>query len=144
MISAVLFNLLIAMVYQYVRIDKLDIIKKIGVPMALLIIPFSLTLLEFIKAEKSINLIIGLIIVIVYLLIEFLMDMVFKYDFRSKTIPHIMYIMVLYMALYSLIVIAFDISDIYGYIVSVCFWILLGSLISLIVSNKRIKSNLQR
>ena len=136
-ISAILFNLIIAIVYQYMRLERLDILKKFGIPMALLIIPFSLVLFEFIKADKSINLIIGLIIVIGYLLIVFLLDQVFKYDFRSKLVPHIIYIIILYMSLYSLLVITFDINNTYGWIVSVCFWILLISLITVIISNIR-------
>ena len=139
LVSAILFNLIIVVVYQFMRMNKIDTVKKLGIPLSLLIFPFSLILIHFIQVNKSFNIIISIIIVITYLLIEFLLDVVFQYDFRSKAITHIPYIIFFYMALYSLIVVAFDISDLYGYIVSVCFWILLISLISLIISGKRNK-----
>jgi hypothetical protein len=136
LLSAVIFNLMIVVIYQYMRLDRLDVVKKFGIPLILLIIPFSIVLYEFIKAEKSLNIILGIVLVIAYLIIEFLLDQVFEYDFRSKLIPHILYIIVFYMALISLIVVAFDISKTYGYTVSVSFWILLISLITMLVSGK--------
>ena len=62
-------------------------------------------------------------------LVEFLLDFVLKFDFRQKWITHSPYIVLEYVALYSLIHISFEIDRTWGYLVSICFWILLASLI---------------
>jgi len=63
--------------------------------------------------------------------VEFLLDYVFKVDFRSKVSTHALYIILEYVALFSLIVIAFDIHQRWGWAITVCFWILMGSLVYL-------------
>jgi len=68
-------------------------------------------------------------VIFTYMLIEFLLDFVFKYDFRSKVIPHVLYIIVFYAAIFGFIRIAFEINLVWGYVVSVSFWTLLGALI---------------
>ena len=65
------------------------------------------------------------------MLVEFLLDYVLKFDFRSKPSTHVPYIILEYVALFSLIVIAFDNDRIWGIIVTICFWILMGSLVYL-------------
>ena len=71
------------------------------------------------------------------MLMEWLLDYVFKYDFRSRKITHIPYIVHEYIALFGLIGIAFEIDKIWGFIVTACFWILLGSLIYLYAGKKK-------
>ena len=68
-------------------------------------------------------------LVFLYILVEFLLDKVLKFDFRRRWSTHAPYIVLEYIALYSLIHIAFDIDRTWGYLVSISFWILLASLI---------------
>ena len=63
--------------------------------------------------------------------IELLLDYVLKIELRSKPILHIPYIILEYIALFGLIGISFDIGPMWGFIVTICLWILLGSLIYL-------------
>jgi hypothetical protein len=70
-------------------------------------------------------------IVFFYMLVELLLDYVFRVDFRSKPITHAPYIILEYVALFSLIRIAFDIDRVWGTVVAICFWILMGSLVYL-------------
>jgi len=65
------------------------------------------------------------------MLVELLLDYVFKIDFRSRPVTHVPYIILEYIALFSLIAIAFDIDQTWGTVVSICFWILMGSLVFL-------------
>ena len=65
------------------------------------------------------------------MLVELLLDYVFKVDFRSKPITHVPYIILEYVALFSLIRIAFEIDRAWGTVVAICFWILMGSLVYL-------------
>ena len=67
--------------------------------------------------------------VFLYILVEFLLDYVLKFDFRQKWSTHAPYIVLEYIALFSLIGIAFDIDRVWGYLVSISFWILMASLI---------------
>ena len=49
-------------------------------------------------------------LVFLYILVEFLLDYVLKFDFRQKWSTHAPYIIMEYIALFSLIGIAFDID----------------------------------
>ena len=71
-----------------------------------------------------------------YLFVELLLDFILKIDFRSMLMPHILYIVLFYIALFSFIGISFTIHETWGYIVSVLFWVLLASLIYYLRSSK--------
>ena len=79
-------------------------------------------------------------VILVYMLVELLLDYVFKAPFREKKITHIPYIVLEYIALFGLIGISFDINRTWGYVVSVAFWILLGCLIYLYWGKNRSQS----
>ena len=70
-------------------------------------------------------------LVFLYMLAELLLDYVFKVDFRAKVVTHVPYIILEYVALFSLMGIAFEIDKTWGTVVAVCFWILMGSLVFL-------------
>ena len=60
-----------------------------------------------------------------------ILDYVLKVDFRRKPITHVPYIVLEYLALFSMMGIAFSIDRAAGWIVSITFWAVLGSLIYL-------------
>lgn len=70
-----------------------------------------------------------LVVVFTYLLVEFLLDYVFKIDFRSWAPLHVPYILLFYAALYALIRIGFYTSPVIGWLITVSFWMLLACLI---------------
>ena len=76
-------------------------------------------------------------IVLVYMLVELLLDYVFKVDFRARRLTHIPYIILEYIALFGLIGIAFDVDWMWGFVVSISFWILLACLIYLYWGGRR-------
>ena len=78
-------------------------------------------------------------LVFLYILVEFLLDYILKFDFRRKWSTHAPYIIMEYIALFSLIGIAFDIDRIWGYLVSISFWILMASLIYVYRDQVKIK-----
>ena len=74
---------------------------------------------------------IGFGFVLLYMLVELLLDYVFKIEFREKLITHIPYIILEYIALFALIGISIDLNQTWGWVISISFWILMASLIYL-------------
>ena len=77
------------------------------------------------------------IFVLFYMLVELLLDYVFKAEFRKRKITHIPYIVLEYIALFGLIGVSFAIDRTWGFAVSIAFWVLLASLIYLYWGRKR-------
>ena len=130
-LSATLFNLLIAAIFIAQKNENDRLVKTFGIAWLLLGIPLLIVFIEYLGEGKSVDLMAAFLFVLIYMVVELLLDYVFKYDFRAKHITHIPYILLEYVALFSLVVLSFDISQIWGAIVSVCFWILMGSLVYL-------------
>ena len=130
-LSAVAFNLLIAALFIAQKYGKEKLVKTFGLTWLGLLIPFTVIFVQYVHEGRSTKILISLCMVFLYMLIELLLDYVLKVDFRSKTITHVPYIILEYVALFSLIAIAFDIDQAAGILVSICFWILMGCLVFL-------------
>jgi hypothetical protein len=98
-------------------------------------------LINFIIVGKDLMLIIYCILIISYLMAEFLLDTVFKFDFRSKAITHVPYIILEYAACFSFVFGALAINRTLGWIVSFFFWAFLGTLIYYLVMQRKNKRN---
>jgi hypothetical protein len=130
-LSAVAFNLLIAAIFIAQKLGREKLVKTFGILWLWLIVPLALVFVSYWQAGRETRILVSFGPVFLYMLVELLLDHVFKVDFRSKAITHVPYIILEYIALFSLIAIAFDISQTWGIIVSICFWILMGSLVYL-------------
>jgi hypothetical protein len=130
-LSAVAFNLLIAAIFIAQKLGKDKLVKTFGILWLWLLIPLALVFVVYWQAGKEARILLYFGLIFLYMLAELLLDYVFKIDFRSKAITHVPYIILEYIALFSLIAIAFDIDQRWGMMVSICFWILMGSLIFL-------------
>jgi hypothetical protein len=130
-LSAVAFNLLIAAIFvaQKYRWEKL--VQTFGILWLSLILPLSIVFVAYLREGRPRRILIYLLLVFFYMLVELLLDYVFKVDFRARISTHIPYIVLEYVALFSLIAIAFDISRFAGTMVSICFWIAMGGLVFL-------------
>lgn len=130
-ITAVLFNLLVIGVYiaQAHRREKL--VRTFGTAMIFLIFPLDLVFAGYLLNGRSLETLIALGVVFLYLMTELLLDYILKFDFRSKTIWHMAYILLFYAAAFSLISVAFAISDPAGYLITITFWGVLGALVYL-------------
>lgn len=69
--------------------------------------------------------------ILLYIAIELSLDHILEFDFRQKPITHVPYLILEYLALFSLIGIAFSIDRVWGWVVSISFWAVMGSLIHL-------------
>ncbi|MCP4760376.1 MAG: hypothetical protein GY870_01260 [archaeon] len=139
MIVAVSFYLLIISLFVFVKKNRMDLVKKLGILISLLALPMIFVFIGYLNLQKEINILLGLIIILVYFLVEFLLDIVFKFNFRDKSSTHVPYILLFYVTSMSFIVIAFDIGAIYGWIVSILFWGFLGAVIYLYWGKKEKK-----
>jgi hypothetical protein len=109
--------------------DKMKTVSIFGVILAILIIPIVIILIDFIIVGKGINFIIYLILILVYLLGEFLLDRVFKIDFRSKPIQHIPYIVLEWAACFSFLFGVIRLDTMIGWIIAIFFYAFVGALI---------------
>ena len=130
-LSAVAFNLLIAAIFIAQKLGNEKLVRTFGILWLGLIIPLVLVFVDYWQAGSETRILVSFGLVFFYMLVEFLLDYVLKFDFRSKPSTHVPYIILEYVALFSLIVIAFDNDRIWGIIVTICFWILMGSLVYL-------------
>ena len=130
-LSAVAFNLLIAALFIAQKLGKDKLVRTFGILWLWLTVPLALVFVSYWLDGHDPRILAVFSFVFIYMLIEFLLDYVFKVDFRAKAITHVPYILLEYVALFSLIIVAFDIDQGWGWVVTVCFWILMGSLVYL-------------
>jgi len=130
-LSAVAFNLLIAAIFIAQKLGWEKLVRTFGILWLWLSAPLVLVFVLYWQQGSETRMLVSFGFIFLYMLVEFLLDYVFKIDFRAKAITHVPYIFLEYVALFSLIVIAFDVHRGWGWVVTVFFWILMGSLVYL-------------
>jgi uncharacterized membrane protein len=81
--------------------------------------------------------IIYIIVIFIYLIVELLLDFILKIEFRNKTSTHVPYIILEYAACFAFIFNSLEINYILGWVVSICFWVMLATLIYYIITKKK-------
>ena len=117
--------------------EKTKTVKIFGLILAILMLPIIAILINYIVIGRDLKFIIYLILILSYLMAEFLLDMVFKIDFRSKTSRHVPYIILEYAACFSYVFGTLSLDLIIGWIISFFFWTLLGTLVYHIIKQKK-------
>lgn len=130
-ISAVLFNLLIAGIFIAQKHQKRKFVRIFGISWLCLILPLAIVFTDYMSGDRNEGVTISFIFIFMYMLVELLLDYILKFDFRARAATHIPYIILEYLALFSLIWLAFLIDPVVGYIVAICFWLLMACLIYL-------------
>jgi CubicO group peptidase (beta-lactamase class C family) len=130
-LAAVAFNLLLAALFVAQRNGWTKTARVIGVLWFLLSVPLTIVFVRYLGNGMGLETMVPFTLVLLYILVKYMLDYVFKIDFRSKWTTHVAYIVLEYIALFSLIWIAFGIDQAWGYLVSITFWILMASLIYL-------------
>ena len=133
-INAIIFNLAVSGVYISSKIDAAKIassipLKIFGAIVVLLIIPFTISLIGYIKSKAKKKIIISHIFILFYLFLELMLDYVLKIPFRQILAIHIPYIIVFYAAAFSMIGVSRTINKKMGWLVIATFFILVGCLI---------------
>ena len=136
-IAAVLFHLSIVGVYIAQKKGRDTLVRAFGLGTLLLGLPLVFVFGHYIASGEPSWKLISFGFIFLYLLVEFLLDFVFKVEFRKMPIPHILYILLFYIAIIGFIRMSFAVNTIWGYAVSVAFWILLGALIYNLAGQKK-------
>ena len=128
-VFSIIFNILVSAVYIYSKFDQMAFVQVIGVPIILLIIPFTYTLNRFLKDHEEKRIIFSNAAIIIYLLLELLLDYILLIPFREILAIHIPYILVFYIAEFSIIGVSFKLSRKMGFVVLFTFFVLIWCLI---------------
>jgi hypothetical protein len=136
-LAALAFNLLIAAIFiaQKYRNDKLT--RVFGLFWLALALPLGAVLVRYLTAGRPAWVVVCLALVLLYMAVEWLLDYVLKIPFRDKLSLHVPYIILEYIALFSLIGIAISIHAAWGWAVSITFWIVMASLIYLYAGRRK-------
>ena len=128
-ISSIIFNILVSILYIAAKFGNMELVQVIGIIIILLIIPFTITLIGYIKEKEEKKIIISLVIILFYFFLEILLDYILIIPFRDILALHIPYIIVFYAAEFSMIGVTFDKNKKMGFAVLATFGILIGCLI---------------
>jgi hypothetical protein len=142
-ISAFVFFISMISALLLMAYNKLRTVKVFGWILFVLMLIIFTILIDFIVLGKDLKFIVYSILIISYLLAEFLLDMVFKIDFRSKISLHLPYILLEYAACFSFVFGVLSINLIQGWIISFLFWAFLGVLIYYLIMQRKRKSSKQ-
>ena len=127
-ISAVTFNILVSVVYISTKLDLTALLQISGFIFVSLIVPFTITLRGYMKNEVEKKIIISNMVILLYLVLELLLDYILKIPFREILAIHVPYIIVFYVAEFSMMSVSFNINRKAGFVVAITFCILIGCL----------------
>ncbi len=136
-ITAVLFNLLIAGIFFADKKQSPRWIKRLGIAWLFLAFPLAIVFVHYLLTGRELWIMLCFGGIFLYIAVEFLLDYVLKSKFRDKLFLHVPYILLEYVALFALIGIAFSVDRTRGYVVSITFWILMASLVYLYSGRKK-------
>lgn len=127
--SSIIFNISVSIVYIATKISNMELLQVAGFIVILLIIPFAITLVGYVKEKEQKKIIIPIAIILFYLFLELLLDYILLIPFREILGLHIPYIIVFYAAEFCIIGVVFDRNKKMGIVVLITFGILIGCLI---------------
>ena len=127
--SVIIFNIVVSGIYLSSKFDNGVLLGIFGAIVILLSIPFTVSLLGYLKEKAEKKIIISIVIILLYLILEIVLDYILKIPFRDILALHITYIIVFYAAAFCMIGVSFNINKKMGLIVLTTFWILIGCLI---------------
>src|SRR5690606_30020991 len=108
--SAIIFNTSVSGVYLASKFDNKGLLQTFGAIVVLLSIPFTISLIGYLKKKAEKKIIISLVIILLYLVLEIVLDYILKIPFRDILALHIFYIIVFYAAAFSMLGVSFTIN----------------------------------
>jgi RsiW-degrading membrane proteinase PrsW (M82 family) len=127
--SSVIFNISVSALYIATKLGDMLLVQVCGGIVISLIVPFTITLLGYLREKAKKRTIISNGIILFYLFLELALDFVLRVPFREILAIHVPYIVVFYAALFSMIGVSFEKDKKMGYVVAVTFLILMACLI---------------
>jgi len=129
--SAIVFNVSVSVLYIATKLDNVLLLRVCSAVVLFLIIPFTFTLLGYVKEKAEKKIIISHLVILFYLFLELLLDYILIIPFREMLAIHVPYIIVFYAADFCMIGISFNRNRKMGFVVTLTFWILIGCLVYL-------------
>ncbi|MDH5788259.1 MAG: hypothetical protein OEZ40_08215 [Candidatus Bathyarchaeota archaeon] len=127
--SSLVFNISVSALYIATKLGEMVIVQVCGGIIISLMVPFTITLLGYVRKKAKKRTIISHAFILFYLFLELLLDYILKIPFREILAIHVPYIIVFYAALFSMIGVSFEKNKKIGSVVIVTFLILMGCLI---------------
>jgi hypothetical protein len=127
--ASIILNISVSSVYVATKLGDIPLTKVFGGIAVSMIVPFTVTLLGYLRTKEKKTTIISNGIVLIYLVLEISIDYVLQIPLRKISVIHIPYIVVFYAALFSMMVVSFEKNKRMGYVVIATFWVLIGCLI---------------
>ena len=117
--------------------NKMKTVRIFGVILAVLMLPIIVVLINYIVIVIDIRFVIFSILILIYLMAEFLLDSVFKIDFRSKPSTHVPYIIIEWAAAFSFLFGTIRLDATIGWIIAIFFWTFIVALIYYIIKRRK-------
>jgi hypothetical protein len=127
--SSVIFNISVSALYIATKVGNMVLMQVFGGVVISLMVPYTITLLGYLREKATKRTIISNGIILFYLLLELLLDYILRIPFREILEIHVVYIIVFYAALFSMIGVSFEKNKKMGYVVVVTFLILMACLV---------------
>ena len=127
--SSIIFNISVSVFYIAIKLGNMVLVQVCGGIVISLIVPFTITLLGYMREKAKKRTIISHVFILFYLSLELLLDYILKIPFREILAIHVPYIIMFYAALFSMIGVSFEKNKKMGSVVIVTFLILIGCLI---------------
>lgn len=129
--ASVLFFIFVSWIFLATKFGNVELRWVLGILVMCLIVPFTIVLIGYVKEKPEKPVIISLGLILLYLFLELIWDYILRIPFREILELHIVYIILLYIASFSMIGVSFRINKKWGWLVTIIFWISLGCLIYL-------------
>ncbi|MDH5448547.1 MAG: hypothetical protein OEY24_07675 [Candidatus Bathyarchaeota archaeon] len=127
--SFIIFNISVSALYIATKLGNMVLVQVCGAIVLSLIIPFTITLLGYTKEKPEKRVIISHAFILFYLFLELSLDYILKIPFREILAIHVLYIIVFYAAMFSMIGVSFSKNRKMGFVVIITFLILIGCLV---------------
>ncbi|TFG24375.1 MAG: hypothetical protein EU533_02150 [Promethearchaeota archaeon] len=119
--------------------EKMKTVLISGVILAVLMLPIIVVLIGYVIVGKDLVLIIYTILILSYLVAEFLLDRVFKIDFRSKASQHVPYIILEWAAAFSFLYGTRELDMTMFAIIAIFFWVFVAALVYYLILQRKSK-----
>jgi hypothetical protein len=123
--SSVVFNISVSALYIAAKLGDVVLVQVCGDVVISLIVPFSITLLGYVREKAKKRTMISHVFILFYLFLELFLDYVLRVPFREILAIHVPYIIVFYAALFSMVGVSFEKDRKMGSVVIVTLLILI-------------------
>ena len=123
--SSVVFSISVSALYIATKLGDMVLVQVCGGVVISLMVPFSITLLGYVREKAKKRTIISHVFILFYLSLELFLDYILRVPFREILAIHVPYIIVFYAALFSMVGVSFEKDRKMGSVVIVTLLILM-------------------